>query len=138
MANVRGEEGSVSFDNGSGSVSAVVGTTAWTLDLTKDVLECTAHGDVSRKYVGSLKSATGTIEVQYTATSGDAVAELLADINTSEDPADASFNLFLDTSGAKKYSFNGLVTGLGAASTVGELTTQTVNFQVSGDVTFAI
>ena len=138
MANVRGEEGSVSFDNGSGSVSAVVGTTAWTLDLTKDVLECTAHGDVSRKYVGSLKSATGTIEVQYTATSGDAVAELLADINTSEDPADASFNLFLDTSGAKKYSFNGVVTGVGAASTVGELTTQTVNFQVSGDVTFAI
>ena len=138
MANVRGEEGSVSFDNGSGSVSAVVGTTAWTLDLTKDVLECTAHGDVSRKYVGSLKSATGTIEVQYTATSGDATAELLADINTSEDPADASFNLFLDTSGAKKYAFNGLVTGLGAASTVGELTTQTVNFQVSGDVTFAI
>ena len=138
MANVRGEEGSVSFDNGSGSVSAVVGTTAWTLDLTKDVLECTAHGDVSRNYVGSLKSATGTIEVQYTATSGDAVAELLADINTSEDPADASFNLFLDTSGAKKYAFNGLVTGVGAASTVGELTTQTVNFQVSGDVTFAI
>ena len=138
MANVRGEEGSVSFDNGSGSVSAVVGTTSWTLDLTKDVLECTAHGDVSRKYVGSLKSATGTIEVQYTATSGDAVAELLADINTSEDPADASFNLFLDTSGAKKYSFNGLVVGLGAASTVGELTTQTVNFQVSGPVTFAI
>ena len=138
MANVRGEEGSVSFDNGSGSVSAVVGTTSWTLDLTKDVLECTAHGDVSRKYVGSLKSATGTIEVQYTATSGDAVAELLADINTSEDPADASFNLFLDTSGAKKYSFNGLVTGLGAASTVGELTTQSVNFQVSGPVTFAI
>ena len=138
MANVRGEEGSVSFDNGSGSVSAVVGTTSLTLDLTKDVIECTAHGDVSRKYVGSLKSATGTIEVQYTATSGDAVAELLADINTSEDPADASFNLFLDTSGAKKYSFNGLVVGLGAASTVGELTTQTVNFQVSGDVTFAI
>ena len=138
MANVRGEEGSVSFDNGSGSVSAVVGTTAWTLDLTKDVLECTAHGDVSRKYVGSLKSATGTIEVQYTATSGDAVAELLADINTSEDPADASFNLFLDTSGAKKYSFNGIVTGAGAASTVGELTTQSVNFQVSGPITFAI
>jgi len=135
MANFRGEEGSVSFDNGSGSVTAVAATTSWSLDLVKDVLECTAHGDVSRKYVGSLKSATGTIEVQYTATSGDAVAELLADINTSEDPADASFNLFLDT---KKYAFNGIVTGVGAASTVGELTTQTVNFQVSGDVTFAI
>ena len=91
-----------------------------------------------QKYVGSLKSATGTVEVQYTATSGDAVAELLADINTSEDPADASFNLFLDESGSKKYSFNGIVNGVGAASTVGELTTQTVNFQVSGPITFAI
>ena len=138
MAAIRGEEGSVAFDNGSGSVSNVVGTTSWTLDMTKDVLETTAHGQVSRTYVGSLKSATGTIEVQYTATSGDAVAELLADINTSEDPADASFNLFLDTSGTKKYAFNGLVTGVGAASTVGELTTQTVNFSVSGDITFSI
>jgi|TARA_A100001388_G_scaffold10350_1_gene7270 hypothetical protein len=138
MANVRGEEGAVHFDNGSGSVSAVVGTTAWTLDMTKDTLECTAHGDTARKYVGSLKSATGTVEVQYTETSGDAVAELLADVNTSEDPADASFNLFLNESGAKKYSFNGIVTGVGAASTVGELTTQTVNFQVSGPITFAI
>lgn len=138
MAAIRGEEGSVAFDNGSGSVSNVVGTTAWTLDMTKDTLETTTHGMTSRTYAGSLKSATGTIEVQYTATSGDAVAELLADVNTSEDPADASFNLFLDTSGGKKYSFNGLVTGLGASSTVGELTTQTVNFTVSGDVTFAV
>jgi|TARA_R100000426_G_C4722713_1_gene72706 hypothetical protein len=138
MANIRGEEGAVSFDNGSGSVSNVVGTTSWTLDMTKDTYECTQHGDTSRKYVGGMKSATGTVEVQYTATSGDAVAELLADVNTSEDPADASFNLFLDSSGGKKYSFNGIVTGVGAASTIGELTTQTVNFQVSGDITFAI
>ena len=138
MAAIRGEEGSVAFDNGSGSVSNVVGTTSWTLDMTKDVLETTAHGQVSRTYVGGLKSATGTVEVQYTATSGDAVAELLADINTSEDPADASFNLFLDTSGGKKYTFNGIVSGVGAASTVGELTTQTVNFTVNGDITFAI
>ena len=138
MAIVRGEEGSVSFDNGSGSVTAVAGTTSWSLDMTKDVYETTAHCATSRTFGGGLKSATGTIEVQYTATSGDAVAELLADVNTSEDTADASFNLFLDTSGAKKYSFNGIVTGAGAASTVGELTTQSVNFQVSGPVTFAI
>lgn len=138
MAAIRGEEGSVAFDNGSGSVSNVVGTTAWTLDMSKDTLDTTTHGMTSRTYVGSLKSATGTIEVQYTATSGDAVAELIADINTSEDPADASFNLFLDTSGTKKYAFNGLITGLGASSTVGELTTQTVNFTVSGDITFAV
>ena len=94
MAIVRGEEGSVSFDNGSGSVTAVAGTTSWSLDMTKDVYETTSHGATSRTFGGGLKSATGTIEVQYTATSGDAVAELLADVNTSEDTADASFNLF--------------------------------------------
>ena len=39
MANFRGEEGSVSFDNGSGSVTAVAATTSWSLDLVKDVVE---------------------------------------------------------------------------------------------------
>ena len=39
MAFFRGEEGSVSFDNGTGSVGAVASTTAWTLDVTKDTLE---------------------------------------------------------------------------------------------------
>ena len=82
MAFFRGEEGSVSFDNGTGSVGAVASTTAWTLDTTKDTLECTAHGDTSRKYVGSLITATGTVE----------------------DAGDAAFNLFLDTSGSKKLS----------------------------------
>ena len=138
MAFFRGEEGSVSFDNGTGSVGAIASTTAWTLDVNKDTLECTAHGDTSRKYVGALISGSGTVDLLYTATSGDDTAEIITDVLTQEDSGDASFNLFLDTSGAKKYSFNGLVTGVGAASTVGELTTQTVNFQVSGDVTFAI
>ena len=54
MAFFRGEEGSVSFDNGTGSVGAVASTTAWTLDVTKDTLETTAHGDTSRKNIGSL------------------------------------------------------------------------------------
>ena len=42
MAFFRGEEGSVSFDNGTGSVGAIASTTAWTLDTTKDTLETTA------------------------------------------------------------------------------------------------
>ena len=49
MAFFRGEEGSVSFDNGTGSVGAIASTTAWTLDVTKDTLDITAHGDTSRK-----------------------------------------------------------------------------------------
>ena len=50
------EEGSVKFKNGSGTVGAIASTTGWTLDTTKDTLDVTAHGDVSRKFVGGLKS----------------------------------------------------------------------------------
>ena len=138
MAFFRGEEGSVSFDNGSGSVGAVASTTSWTLDVTKDTLECTAHGDTSRKYVGSLKSGSGTVDLIYTATSGDDTAEIISDVLTSEDSGDASFNLFLDTSGAKKLSFNGIITGTTYSAAVGDLNTVSVSFVTNGDITAAL
>ena len=138
MAFFRGEEGSVSFDNGTGSVGAVASTTAWTLDVTKDTLEVTAHGDTSRKNIGSLKSGSGTVDLIYTATSGDDTAEIITDVLTSEDSGDAAFNLFLDTSGTKKLSFNGIITGTTYSSTVGDLNTVSVSFITNGAITSAI
>ena len=138
MAFFRGEEGSVSFDNGTGSVGAIASTTAWTLDVTKDTLEVTAHGDTSRKNIGSLKSGSGTVDLIYTATSGDDTAEIITDVLTSEDSGDAAFNLFLDTSGTKKLSFNGIITGSTYSSTVGDLSTISVSFITTGDITSAI
>jgi len=137
MAFFRGEEGSVKFINGSGSVAAITSTTAWTLDTTKDTLECTAHGDTSRKYVGSLISASGTVDFLYTAASGDETANLLADVFTTEDAGDAQFELFLDTSTSKKLSFNGIVTGTSLSSTVGDISTVSVSFQTTGAITSA-
>jgi len=137
MAFFRGEEGSVKFINGSGSVAAITSTTAWTLDTTKDTLECTAHGDTSRKYVGSLISASGTVDFLYTAASGDETANLLADVFTTEDAGDAQFELFLDTSTSKKVSFNGIVTGTSLSSTVGDISTVSVSFQTTGAITSA-
>ena len=138
MAFFRGEEGSVSFDNGTGSVGAIASTTAWTLDVTKDTLEVTAHGDTSRKNIGSLKSGSGTVDLIYTATSGDDTAEIITDVLTSEDSGDAAFNLFLDTSGTKKLSFDGIITGTTYSSTVGDLSTISVSFITTGDITSAI
>ena len=138
MAFFRGEEGSVSFDNGTGTVGAIASTTAWTLDVTKDTLECTAHGDTSRKYVGSLKSGSGTADLIYTATSGDDTAEIITDVLTSEDSGDAAFNLFLDTSGSKKVSFNGIITGTTYSAAVGDLNTVSVSFVTNGDITAAL
>ena len=138
MAFFRGEEGSVSFDNGTGSVGAVASTTAWTLDVTKDTLDVTAHGDTFRKNVGSLISGTGTVDLIYTATSGDDTAELITDVLTSEDSGDAAFNLFLDTSATKKLSFNGTITGTSYSSTVGDLSTISVSFVTNGAITSAV
>ena len=138
MAFFRGEEGSVSFDNGTGTVGAIASTTGWTLDVTKDTLDVTAHGATSRSFVGSLISGSGTVDLLYTATSGDNTAEIISDVLTAEDPGDAAFNLFLDTGGTKKLSFNGIITGTSFSSTVGDISTVSVSFITTGAITSAI
>ena len=111
MAFFRGEEGSVKFKNTSGTTEAVVQTTSWSLDITKDVYDTTAHGDTSRGFVGGLINGTGTVEFNYTAASGNETKNLLDEVLVTEDAGDAQFELFMDTSGTKKVSFTGLVTG---------------------------
>jgi|TARA_Y100000114_G_scaffold123874_1_gene119530 hypothetical protein len=135
MAFFRGEEGSVAFSASGSTPAAIASTTAWSMDLTKDTLECTSQGDTARKYVGSLVSGSGSVDVLYTATSGDATASIISDIVTTEDPADAKFHLFLDTSGNKKLEFNGIVTGASVTATTGEIETISLSFQMSGPVT---
>ena len=137
MAFFRGEEGSVKFINGSGTAEAIVSTTGWTLDISKDTLDVTAHGATSRSFVGGLISGSGSIDFLYTAASGDETANLLADVLTAEDPADAQFELFLDTSGTKKVSFNGIVQNTTLSAETGNLETVSVSFITSGAITNA-
>ena len=137
MAFFSGEEGSVKFKNGTGTTEAVVSTTGWSLETTKETLDVTAHGATFRAFRGGLISGTGSIDFLYTAASGNETANLLADILTVEDPADAQFELFLDTSGAKKVSFAGIVTGTTLTAQTGELETVSVTFQTSGAITNA-
>ena len=135
MAFFRGEEGSVKFKNASGTTEAIVSTTAWSLDITKETLDVTAHGDTSRANIGGLISGTGTIDFLYTAASGNETANLLADVLTTEDAGDAQFELFLDTSGSKKVSFTGIVNSSTLTAATGELETITVGFTTNGAIT---
>ena len=137
MAVYRGEEGSVKFKNAAGTTEAVAQTTAWRLDISKDVLDTTAHGDTSRAFVGSLVSGTGSVEFNYTAASGNETKNLLDEVLVTEDAADAQFELYIDTSGSKKWSFAGIVTGMSTSTTVGDLTKITANFTTSGAITSA-
>ena len=135
MAFYRGEEGSVKFKNGSGTVATVASTRSWNFSFNKDVLDCTAHGASNRSYVGSFIDGSGSVELLYTASTGDETQEFIKDVLTVEDPADAQFELYLDTSGSKKLAFNGLITGAEFGTSVGDLQTVNVSFQMSGALT---
>ena len=138
MAFFRGEEGSVKFKNGAGTTEAIVSTTGWTLDTTKDTLDVTSHGATFRSFVGGLISGSGTVDFLYTAAGSNETENLVDDVLTAEDPADAQFELFLDTSGSKKVSFSGIVTGTSLSATTGDLETVSVSFITSGAISNAI
>ena len=138
MAFFRGEEGSVKFKNSSGTTETIVSTTGWTLDTTKDTLDVTAHGATSRSFVGGLISGSGSIDLIYTAASSNETQNLVKDVLTAEDAGDAQFELFLDTSGTKKVSFNGIITGTTYSASVGDLNTVSVSFVTNGDITAAL
>tara|TARA_R100001224_G_scaffold104746_1_gene78126 strand:- start:43 stop:459 length:417 start_codon:yes stop_codon:yes gene_type:complete len=138
MAVFRGEEGSVKFINGSGTAETIVSTTGWTLDTSKETLDVTAHGNTFRAFAGGLISGSGTVDFIYTAASGNETENLIDDILTAEDAGDAQFELFLDTSGSKKVSFSGIVTGTSLSAAVGDLETVSVSFVTNGTITNAI
>ena len=138
MAFFRGEDGSVNFKNASGTTETIVSTTGWTLDTTKDTLDVTSQGSTFRANVGGLISGSGSVDFIYTAASSNETENLIDDVLTAEDPGDAQFELFMDTSGSKKVSFNGVITGTSLSSTVGELETISVSFITNGTITNAV
>ena len=135
MAFFRGEEGSVKFSkDGSEALATIISTTGWSLDITKDTLECTAHGDNSRKYVGGLISGSGSVDFLYTAaTATDATGEILREVLQADDPANAKFELFLN--GSNKVTFDAIITGTSLTAATGDLETVNISFQTNGDIT---
>jgi hypothetical protein len=136
MAILRGEEGSVQFDAAGSANATIVGTRSWTLNITKDTLDVTDHGDTFRSFVGSLISGSGTVELVY---NPDATGQsgFIEDIMTTGDTADATFELFTtgSTTGTDSVSFAGIITSMDIASTVGDLVVATCNFVTSGTIT---
>ena len=135
MAILRGEQGSVEFDPTGVSNATIVGTRSWTLNLSKETLDTTKHGDTFRSFVGSMVSGSGTVEIVYDgAATGQST--FINDAITAADPADATFELFVtgSTAGADSVSFNGIITSTDIASTTGDLVVATCNFVTSGTI----
>ena len=136
MAVLRGEQGAVQFDAAGASNATIVGTRSWTLNITKETLDTSKHGDTFRSFVGSMVSGSGTVELVY---DPDATgqAAFIEDVVTTADPADATFELFTTgtTSGTDSLSFAGIITSMDIASTAGDLVVATCNFVTSGTIT---
>ena len=136
MATLRGEQGSVQFETGSGSLATVVGTRSWSLTITKETYETTDHGDTFRNFIGGLISGSGTVELVY---DPDATGQagLIEDVVKTNDATDASFELFTtgSSTGTDSVAFGGIITDMEITSTVGELVVVTCNFVTSGTIT---
>jgi hypothetical protein len=138
MAFYRGQQGSVKFDDAGSSAATIASTRSWSLTVEKESLDTTALGATYRANVGGLISGSGTCELMYTATSADETNVFIEHANTASDDGGALFELFLDTSGTKKISFDGVITSAEYSATVGEIEVITINFVTNGTITLDI
>ena len=138
MAFYRGQQGSVKFDDAGSSAATIASTRSWSLTVEKESLDTTALGATYRANVGGLISGSGTCELMYTASSADETNVFIEHVNTASDDGGALFELFLDTSGTKKISFDGVITSAEYSATVGEIEVITINFVTNGTITLDI
>jgi hypothetical protein len=138
MAFYRGQQGSVKFDDAGSSAAAITSTRSWSLTVEKESLDTTALGATYRANVGGLISGSGTCEILYTASSADETNVFIEHVNTANDEGLALFELFLDTTGTKKISFDGVITSAEYSATVGEIEVITLNFVTNGAITLDI
>ena len=135
MATLRGEQGSVHFETGSGTLANVVGTRSWSFTATKETYDVTAHGATSRSFIGGLTSGSGTVELVYDPDANNQ-PELIEDVFKANDAVDANFELFTtgSTTSTDSLKFAGIITDMEITSTVGELVVATCSFIASGDI----
>ena len=138
MAFYRGQQGSVKFDDAGSSAAAITSTRSWSLTVEKESLDTTALGATYRANVGGLISGSGTCEILYTASSADETNVFIEHVNTANDAGEALFELFLDTTGTKKISFDGVITSADYSATVGEIEVITLNFVTNGAISLDI
>ena len=138
MAFYRGQQGSVKFDDAGSTAAAITSTRSWSLTVERESLDTTALGATYRANVGGLISGSGTCEVLYTASSADETNTFIEMVNTANDEGAALFELYLDTTGTKKISFDGVITSAEYSATVGEIEVITLNFVTNGAITLDI
>jgi hypothetical protein len=138
MAFFRGQQGSIKFDDAGSTAATITSTRSWSMTVEKESLDVTALGATYRANVGGLISGSGSCEVLYTASSADETNAFIEMVNSTNDEGAALFELYMDTSGGKKISFDGVITSAEYSATVGEIEIITLNFVTNGSITLDI
>tara|TARA_R100001594_G_scaffold134011_1_gene174952 strand:- start:251 stop:670 length:420 start_codon:yes stop_codon:yes gene_type:complete len=139
MAFYRGQQGTVKFDkDAEGGISEIAAIRSWSSSLTKESISVDAHGDTSHAFIGGMLGGSGSIEVLYDAPSSGDKLDLIKEVVTTDDPANAFVELYLDESGGKKITGSVLVTGAEYGASVGELETVSVSFTFNGAPTLSV
>jgi len=137
MAFYRAEQGSVKLDEAGSAAAAILSTRAWNMTIEKEPMDTTALGDTYRGNIGGLISGSGTVEVLYTATSGDETNTFIEDVNRATDEGGALFELYLYST-TKKITFDGVITSAEYTATVGEIDVITMSFVTNGAITLDV
>ncbi len=138
MAFYRGQQGSIKFDDAGSTAATITSTRSWSMTVEKESLDVTALGATYRANVGGLISGSGSCEVLYTASSSDETNAFIEMVNSTNDEGAALFELYMDTSGGKKITFDGVITSAEYSATVGEIEIITLNFVTNGTITLDI
>lgn len=114
--------------------AAVGKVRSWSLTVSKDAFETTDLGSYDRTYVPGLRGATGTAELMYDPSQGQAAA-LLNSIFSNENKPEGSVSFVLDTAGGKSLTCSAFITSVSPSVNVADIQVCSVAFQASGALT---
>jgi hypothetical protein len=140
MAFFRGQQGTVKFDKDAagGALSEIAAVRSWTASISKESLSVDTHGSTAHAFVGGMIGGEGSIEVFYDAPGSGDKLDLIKEVVTTTDPADANVELYLDESGGKKITGAILVTSAEYGANVGDIEVVTIGFTFNGTPTLSV
>lgn len=129
MAVLTGKNGALQWNG-----DTVGRVRSWSLSVSKDPLETTNLGANDRTYTPGLRGSTGSAELMYDPTEGQAV-ELLNSIFSNDASVSQSVSFVLDQAGGKSLACTAFLTSVSPSVSVGDIQVCSLSFQVSGAVT---
>ena len=136
---VKGDVGKIMFHNAAGTEADVSDLRAWSLSISKDLIDTTKMGDTFKSNVGGLISGTGSATLLYNPSGNSDYQSFIDDVLTTGDAGDALIELFPDSAqSAKKISCSIIIDNAEYSATLGEIEEIAITFTTTGTITSAI